>query len=75
MGEIFSNYQDELETLGLVGLGLNAIEHPSGRRFAGSEVCADCHGTASQVHKNTPHAHATETLVNLDPARQHDPEC
>ena len=75
MGEIFSNYQDELETLGLAGLGLNAIEHPSGRRFAGSEVCADCHGTASQVHKNTPHAHATETLVNLDPARQHDPEC
>jgi hypothetical protein len=75
MGEIFSNYQDELKTLGLVGLGLNAIEHPSGRRFAGSEVCADCHGTASQVHENTPHAHATETLVNLDPAREYDPEC
>jgi hypothetical protein len=75
MGEIFAGYQDELETLGLAGLGLNAIEHPSGRRFAGSEVCGDCHGTASQIHENTPHAHATQTLVDLDPAREYDPEC
>jgi hypothetical protein len=75
MEEIFDGYQDELKTLGLAGLGLNAIEHPSGRRFAGSEVCADCHGTASQIHEQTPHAHATKTLVDLDPSRQYDPEC
>ena len=49
--------------------------HPSGRKFAGSASCAGCHTAASEVFASTPHAHATETLVKLDPSRHFDPEC
>lgn len=75
MQELFVAYQRDLETLGLEGLGLKPVPHPSGRKFAGSEGCADCHTAATDVYLNTPHAHATETLVGLDPPRQYDPEC
>ena len=33
------------------------------RATVGSAVCADCHTEATEVFENTPHAHATETLV------------
>jgi hypothetical protein len=69
------DYQHRLETLGLEGLGLKPSAHTSGRKFAGSKSCADCHLSATEVHENTPHFHATETLVKLDPPRQFDPEC
>jgi hypothetical protein len=69
-------YQRRLETLGLEGLGLKSILHESGRKFAGSKVCADCHLAATEVYENTPHFHATETIVShVDPPRHHDPEC
>ncbi len=67
-------YQKELETITLAGLGLTGIKHPEDS-FAGSAVCADCHTKASAVFDKTPHAHATETLVKLPPPRQFDPEC
>ena len=69
------DYQHRLETLGLEGLGLKPTRHPSGREFAGSRACADCHLSATEVYESTPHFHATETLVKLDPPRHFDPEC
>jgi hypothetical protein len=70
------DYQHRLETLGLAGLGLKAVLHESGRKFAGSKVCADCHLSATEVYENTPHFHATETIVShVDPPRHFDPEC
>ncbi|WP_168205393.1 multiheme c-type cytochrome [Bythopirellula goksoeyrii] len=74
MQELLVEYQKELETTTLAGLGLTGIRHPEDS-FAGSAACADCHTEATEVFLNTPHAHATETLVNLDPPRQFDPEC
>jgi 2',3'-cyclic-nucleotide 2'-phosphodiesterase (5'-nucleotidase family) len=67
-------YQKELETMTLAGLGLTGVVHPDGD-FAGSEVCADCHTSAWEVFENSPHYHATDTLVNLVPPRHFDPEC
>jgi hypothetical protein len=69
------DYQNRLQTLGLEGLGLKASAHPSGGKFAGSKACADCHLSATEVYENTPHFHATDTLLHLDPPRQFDPEC
>jgi hypothetical protein len=67
-------YQQELETMTLAGLGLRGTTHPDGD-FAGSDSCAACHSQAWEVREKTPHAHATDTLVKLDPPRQFDPEC
>jgi hypothetical protein len=68
-------YQQHLETVTLEGLGLKPpVAHPDGE-FAGSAACADCHTAAWEVFENTPHAHATDTLVKLDPPRHFDPEC
>jgi cytochrome c554/c'-like protein len=66
-------YQKRLETLGLEGLGLKPI--PTSGKFAGSKVCGDCHTSAYEVYIHTPHSHATQTLVDLKPARHFDPEC
>jgi hypothetical protein len=69
-------YLHGLQNLGLNGLGLKPTRHQSGRKFAGSKVCADCHTEASAVFEKTPHAHATETLEKrTDPPRINDPEC
>jgi hypothetical protein len=67
-------YQKELEEMGLEGLGLTPVAHPDGE-FAGSESCADCHVAAWDKFKETPHFHATDTLVKLAPPRHFDPEC
>jgi hypothetical protein len=74
MQQLLVEYQDELKTLTLSGLGLNGVKHPEDQ-FAGSQVCGDCHTAAMAVFEKTPHAHATDTLVKLDPPRQFDPEC
>jgi Cytochrome c554 and c-prime len=75
MQKLLVDYQHELETLGLEGLGIKASTNMTGRKFAGSKVCADCHTAAAAVFEKTPHAHATETLMNLKPPRHFDPEC
>ncbi len=67
-------YQNELETMTFDGLELTPIAHPDGE-FAGSAACADCHTAAWEVFEKSPHAHATDTLVKLDPPRHFDPEC
>ncbi|MEM9352186.1 MAG: multiheme c-type cytochrome [Planctomycetota bacterium] len=79
MHQMLIEYQREVETLGLSGLGLlgasgQGMAHPKGE-FAGTAACADCHTEAMAVFEGTPHAHATETLVELDPPRHYDPEC
>lgn len=75
MQQIMVNYQKDLETLGLDGLGLKASAHPTAKQFAGSAACADCHTAAFAIFEQTPHAHATQTLVDLKPPRHFDPEC
>jgi Cytochrome c554 and c-prime len=75
MQQVMVDYQKDLQTLGLEGLGLKPTMHPTGRRFAGSETCADCHTAATDVYLKTPHHHATQTLVDLVPPRHYDPEC
>jgi len=75
MLEMMVRYQDELKQRGLAGLGLKPQPHPSAGKFAGTETCAQCHTKAHEVWEQTPHAHATQTLIDLDPPRHHDPEC
>jgi hypothetical protein len=80
------SYQQQLETLvktqGWEALGAKpqafanaASNDPEAGKFVGSEKCGECHTKAFEIWKGTPHAHATATLVDLDPPRQFDPEC
>ncbi len=76
----FAQYQKQLETLGLSGLGVREAIHPSGRQFVGSEKCGDCHTKAFEVWKNSEHFTATESLVKPPNdrsaiPRHFDPEC
>jgi hypothetical protein len=73
MKKKLTEYQKELETVSLEFL-VKKVAHPDGE-FAGSAACADCHTAAWEVFEKTPHAHATDTLVKLDPPRHFDPEC
>lgn len=77
--ELFGRYQTELKQTGLEGLGLRPLSHPSTREFVGSESCGDCHTTAFEIWKNTPHFHATDSIINPpgrgQVARHFDPEC
>jgi hypothetical protein len=72
-------YQQQLEALGLEGLGLRPVAHPSGRQFVGSQVCGDCHTSAYAVWETTPHQRATEDIVHPTERssipRHFDPEC
>jgi hypothetical protein len=77
---LFAEYQDRLKEMGLSGLGLTPAIHPTGRQFVGSEACGDCHTTAYDIWLNSPHVHATESIVaaNNDRGgipRHFDPEC
>ena len=81
----FLSYQKQMESLGLAGLEVKAVAHPSGRKYVGSEICYDCHDTAYDIWKDGidgnggPHFRATADLT--DPGertwvqRHHDPEC
>lgn len=79
MRRLMSEYQNQLRDLGLEGLGLKPIAHPSGNEFVGSEACGECHKTAYAIWQGTPHAEATESLVHpgerSDVPRHFDPEC
>jgi hypothetical protein len=76
---LLATYQDTLQSVGLEGLGLRPVQHPSGFGFVGSAKCGECHTQALEVWENTPHSHATETLVHpperVHIARHFDPEC
>lgn len=79
MLQLLAAYQQQLESDGLEGLGLRPIPHPSGREFVGSRACSNCHRDAYKIWKETPHAHATESLVHpgerSEIPRHFDPEC
>lgn len=75
MHNLLVAYQGQLKARGFDGLGLTPDPHPSGRTFVGSKTCGECHTKAYEIWSQTPHAHATDTLVKLDPPRQFDPEC
>jgi hypothetical protein len=80
MMQMLTEYQEQLQQLGLEGLGLRPQPHPTGRKFVGSETCGDCHERAYKKWSSTPHGHATDSLVTPpntrgDIARHHDPEC
>ena len=79
MLDLMAAYQQQLEAVGLEGLGVKPLPHPSGRTFVGSETCADCHYDEYQIWKETPHAHGTDSIVHpaerSEIPRHHDPEC
>jgi hypothetical protein len=79
MQQILASYQAQLKEAGLIGLGLipprGLPKHSKGQSFIGSAACGECHTKAYEVWKNTPHAHATDSIVNLKPPRHYDPEC
>ena len=74
-----------MQSLGLGGLEIKAVAHPSGRKYVGSEACYDCHDAAYDIWKDGidgeggPYFRATADLT--DPGertwvkRHHDPEC
>ncbi len=68
-------YQKKLEAVGLDKLILSPAASPTDSTFVGSEKCIECHTRAGEKWRSTPHSHATETLVALDPPRHFDPEC
>ena len=87
MLQLFKEYQEMLKTLGLKGLGVTPIAHPSGHQFVGSQKCQDCHEAEYEVwhdgiqkfDDHGPHTHATDSLVNPNQRsaipRHFDPEC
>ena len=75
MIDLLATYQRQLESLGLTGLGLSPVRHQTGRRFAGSDACADCHTYAYEVWEDSSHSYALTTLEDQEPRRDGDPEC
>ena len=75
MIDLLATYQRQLESLGLEGLGLSPVRHQTGRRFAGSDACGDCHAYAYEVWEDSSHSYALTTLEDQEPRRDGDPEC
>jgi hypothetical protein len=79
MDQVLVDYQKQLQDFGLAGLGLTPptglTRHSKGQNFVGSATCGECHTQAYAVWQKTPHAHATDSIVNASPPRHHDPEC
>ena len=83
MIELKTNYQQHLQFLGWDRLEINRrspvpranASIPDSAKFVGSKACADCHQSEYDVWAASKHAHATDTLMELKPARQFDPEC
>jgi Cytochrome c554 and c-prime len=78
--DAFSEYQRQLKSLGLPGLGIRPVKHPQrGRTFVGHEVCGECHTKALAVFEGTPHFHATDSISQptqrSNIPRHFDPEC
>jgi len=79
MLDLLASYQEQLKVLGLEGLGVKAIPHPSGVRFLGSKSCEDCHEKEFDIWEETPHSWALDSLVHpgerSEIPRHFDPEC
>jgi hypothetical protein len=73
-------FQNQIKDVGFEGLGLRPTPFPqsnqvSGGKFVGSKQCKSCHEESYRIWKKSGHAKAFETLEQLDPPRNHDPEC
>ena len=82
MKKLLVEYQDQLRLAGWDNLGITEKIHPRydagnplSAKFVGSASCANCHEDAFAVWKDSGHAHALDTLVELDPPRHYDAEC
>ncbi|MFT7638781.1 MAG: hypothetical protein ACI9G1_000506 [Pirellulaceae bacterium] len=79
MLDLLKAYQGDLELLGLNGLQISELAHPSGRQFVGSGKCGECHTKAFAIWEKTPHSLATEGIVHpserIAIPRHFDPEC
>jgi hypothetical protein len=79
MLQSLASYQQRLEDMGLLGLGLKPVRHPSGLNFVGSKACQECHSSAYDKWETTPHHEATKSLAfpgeRSEIPRHHDPEC
>ena len=84
MTQLMQSYQDRLKSEA-VAKSDGTIPHPSGAIYVGAAKCGECHTKAYEIWKNTPHAHAFESL---DPSfkrkgferlhgvnKSFDPEC
>jgi hypothetical protein len=78
MKQLMANFQEQLKAMGFKELGLRPVPHPLAEqngRFVGSKKCESCHEKSYEIWKKSGHSKAYETLVDLDPPRQFDPEC
>ncbi|PHR95646.1 MAG: hypothetical protein COA78_29785 [Blastopirellula sp.] len=79
MMQLLASYQQQLESLSFEELGIRPIPHPSGLQFVGSQACSECHADEFDVWANSPHSHATQSLITpperFQVPRHFDPEC
>lgn len=78
MHMLMTAYQHQVQSLGFDGLGIRPAPHPlkeTGGEFVGSRKCESCHEPSYRVWRKSPHSRAYQTLAELDPPRQFDPEC
>jgi hypothetical protein len=78
MRMLLTAYQEQIKIAGFAGLGLRAVPHPQaegGGKFVGSKKCQSCHEISYDIWKKSGHAKAYQTLVDLAPPRNFDPEC
>ncbi len=78
MKALMKAYQDQLQTLGLAGLGIKPAPNPRAEllgAYVGSAKCESCHEPSYIIWKKSGHAKAYRTLVEADPPRNFDPEC
>lgn len=79
MLDLMASYQEQLKVLGLEGLGVQPIPHPSGNSFVGSNACQDCHLREYELWLDTDHSHAMSSLMypgeRGEIPRHYDPEC
>ncbi len=78
MRQLMAAYQEQLKDLGLAGLGIRPVSHPTEETnggFVGSHKCESCHEESYKIWKKSGHAKAWETLVEAEPPRNFDPEC
>jgi hypothetical protein len=83
MNELMRQYQQRLQEFAQVILAdMPSSVHPRGGSFVGAEKCGQCHTKAFAKWKETPHAHAYESLIEGRKGqeagwvpRNHDAEC